>query len=65
MVYAAAFMAGLFLPAVVILARFLLNKRIETPSEIYKATTLPIAGEIAFVGKMNDEMVIKTDNVSP
>jgi capsular exopolysaccharide synthesis family protein len=65
LVYAAAFLTGLCLPAVVILARFLLNKRIETPAEIYKATTLPIAGEIAYVGKMDHEMVIKPDNVSP
>jgi tyrosine-protein kinase Etk/Wzc len=49
----------------VIMIRFLLNKRIETPAEIYKATTLPIAGEIAYVGKMNEEMVMKADNVSP
>lgn len=65
LVYAAAFLAGLLVPAVVIMIRFLLNKRIETPAEIYKATTLPIAGEIAYVGKMNEEMVMKADNVSP
>lgn len=65
LIYAAAFLAGLILPAAIILIRFLLNKRIETPAEIYKATTLPIAGEIAYVGRLKDEMVMKADNVSP
>ncbi|NII27383.1 polysaccharide biosynthesis tyrosine autokinase [Pseudoflavitalea sp. X16] len=64
-VYAAAFLAGLLLPVMVILIRFLLNKRIETPADIYKTTTLPIAGEIALVSRLEQEMVMKKDNVSP
>lgn len=65
LVYAAAFLAGLLLPVMVILIRFLLNKRIETPADIYKTTTLPIAGEIALVSRLEQEMVMKKDNVSP
>lgn len=65
LVYAAAFLIGLLLPVMVILIRFLLNKRIETPADIYKTTTLPIAGEIALVSRLEQEMVMKKDNVSP
>ncbi|WP_276482088.1 GumC family protein [Paraflavitalea pollutisoli] len=65
MIYAGAFLLGLLVPAIVVLFRFLLNKRIETPSEIYKTTSLPIAGEIAFIGKMESEMVMRPGNVSP
>lgn len=65
LVYAVAFLAGLLLPVLVILIRFLLNKRIETPDDIYKTTTLPIAGEIAYVAGLKQEMVMTTDNVSP
>lgn len=48
MVYLAALAAGLAIPVGFITGRFLLNKRIETSQEIYKATSLPIAGEIIF-----------------
>ena len=65
LVYTVALLAGLLLPVLVILIRFLLNKRIETPDDIYKTTTLPIAGEIAFVAGMKQELVMTTDNVSP
>ncbi|MDF2189648.1 polysaccharide biosynthesis tyrosine autokinase [Paraflavitalea sp. CAU 1676] len=65
MVYIGAFLAGVLIPAMIILIRFMLNKRIETPAEIYKTTTLPIAGEIAYVGKMENEMVMRPGNVSP
>lgn len=65
LVYAVAFLTGLLLPVMVILIRFLLNKRIETPADIYKTTTLPIAGEIALVPRLEQEMVMKKDNVSP
>lgn len=64
-IYAGAFLIGLLVPATVVLIRFLLNKRIETPSEIYKTTTLPIAGEIAYISKMESEMVMRPGNVSP
>jgi tyrosine-protein kinase Etk/Wzc len=65
MVYAIAGMAGLLVPLAVILLRFLLNRRIESSKEIYKATALPIAGEIAFAGKHIEPMVVKANNVSP
>lgn len=64
MIYAIALVVALLIPAVIILIRLLLNKRIESPKEIYKATTLPIAGEIAFTGKHAEELVMQADNVT-
>ncbi len=63
--YAGAFLGAIALSAAVIALKMLLNKRIETSKEIYQATTLPIAGEIAFAGKLENEIVVTQDNVSP
>jgi tyrosine-protein kinase Etk/Wzc len=65
MVYLVAVAAGLIIPAVVIITRFLLNKRIETSQEIYKATTLPIAGEIAFDRKNKKGLLVTETGGSP
>jgi tyrosine-protein kinase Etk/Wzc len=56
LIYAAAIAIGLLLPSGIIIARFLLNKRLETSSEIYSATRLPVAGEIAFEKKVKEKL---------
>jgi capsular exopolysaccharide synthesis family protein len=43
----------------------MLNNRIEAWQDIYKATSLPIAGEIAFEGKNKDGIIITSGNRTP
>lgn len=48
-IYGAGFALGLLVPVSILLTRFLLNKKIESSSDIYSATTLPVTGEIIFM----------------
>ena len=58
LVYAIALGLALLLPALVILLRMLLNKRIETRKDIENATTIPIAGEIELEPKTAKEIIV-------
>lgn len=64
-VYAIAIAVGLLIPTIIILIRFLLNKKIEAYQDIYKATSLPIAGEISYDGKNKEGIVITAGNRTP
>ena len=57
-IYGIAAALGLFLPAVIILLRMLLNKRVQTRKEIQNSTSLPIAGEIDMESRSNKEIIV-------
>ena len=63
-IYGAGLAIGLILPVMIILVRFLLNKRIETSADVYTATSLQVTGEIIFV-KSNGMPPVWKDNFSP
>ncbi|WP_121356686.1 GumC family protein [Flavisolibacter nicotianae] len=56
-IYIAALVIGLVVPASVVLIRLLLNKKIETRKDVELLTSLPIAGEIGKT-KRGNEIVI-------
>jgi len=58
LVYAVALGLALLLPAMIILLRMLLNKRIETRKDIENATSLPIAGEIELEPRTAKEIIV-------
>jgi capsular exopolysaccharide synthesis family protein len=58
LVYAVALGVALLLPALIILLRMLLNKRIETRKDIENATTIPIAGEIELEPQTAKEIIV-------
>jgi capsular exopolysaccharide synthesis family protein len=57
-VYAIALGLAIFLPALIILLRMLLNKKIETRKDIENATSIPIAGEIELEPKTAKEIIV-------
>lgn len=63
-IYAVAFLAGLLIPALVILIRQLLYKKIESRKDVELQTPLPIAGEIGRV-KKSSEIVMTANAASP
>ncbi|WP_127127362.1 exopolysaccharide transport family protein [Pseudoflavitalea rhizosphaerae] len=63
-IYSAGFAIGLILPVMLLLVTFLVNKKIETATDIYAATKLPVAGEIIFV-KSNGMPPVWTEHYSP
>ena len=58
LIYAIALGAAFLLPALIILLRMLLNKRIETRKDIENATFLPIAGEIELEPRSAREIIV-------
>jgi capsular exopolysaccharide synthesis family protein len=64
-VYAIALGLGLFLPALVILVRVILNNKVETRKDVESNTNLVIAGEIANVRKKSSEVVITANATTP
>jgi len=63
--YLGALVAGLLLPALIILVRVLMNNKIETRQDVEAHTKLPIAGEIGDASKKSKELVVTSDNNSP
>ena len=57
-IYGIAIGLALLLPAMIVLIRMLLNKKIETRKDIEKATTIPIAGEIEMEPKTAKEIIV-------
>ena len=64
MVYAMAFMLGIFLPVLIVVVQFMLNNKIEAREDIHGITSLPIAGEIILDDSKAD-LVIAEETVSP
>ncbi|HTF30825.1 MAG TPA: Wzz/FepE/Etk N-terminal domain-containing protein, partial [Flavitalea sp.] len=64
LIYQIALACGLLIPAIVILVRMLLNKRIETRKDIEAATKINVAGEIDFTRSESD-MVMLAEAVTP
>jgi capsular exopolysaccharide synthesis family protein len=58
LIYAIALGIAIALPALIILLRMLLNKRIETRKDIENATFLPIAGEIEMEPRTAREIIV-------
>jgi capsular exopolysaccharide synthesis family protein len=58
LIYGTALGIALLLPALIILLRMLLNKRIETRKDIEKATGIPIAGEIELEPRTAKEIIV-------
>ncbi|MBC7830328.1 MAG: polysaccharide biosynthesis tyrosine autokinase [Chitinophagaceae bacterium] len=58
LVYAVALGFAFLLPALIILIRMILNKRIETRKDIENATFLPIAGEIELEPRTAKEIIV-------
>jgi len=63
LVYGIATVLGLFLPAGVIFAKVLGNRKIETRKEIERGTTVPILGELS-LSKSDQVIAITTNNRS-
>jgi len=58
MIYGPAIGLALLLPALIILIRMLLNKKIETRKDIENVTSLPIAGEIEMEPQTTKEIIV-------
>jgi capsular exopolysaccharide synthesis family protein len=58
MIYGIAVVVALLLPALFILLRMILNKRIQTRKDIQNATSLPIAGEIDMESRTTKEIIV-------
>jgi capsular exopolysaccharide synthesis family protein len=64
LVYAIALGAGILLPLLVILTRFLMNQKVETRQDVESLTSLPIIGEIGNISKDQPDLIITPTNVS-
>ncbi len=64
-IFSAALAAGLLIPLLIILLRFLLNNRIETSDEIFKTTSIPVVGEISHEKLKKQHLIIDEQNTLP
>lgn len=63
-IYAGALGAAILLPLLIIVIAFISNRKIDSFEDIYKSTAMPVAGEISYLPKNKENIVITEDNVS-